>query len=88
MTDRLNRERVETPPVISEISIPRQWGPPTRQMRIWSVELCLGLLLAAGVLVWLAAGDAEGAVLGVAGGVLGVALRSRSAIRYLRIRSD
>ncbi|MFJ4836213.1 hypothetical protein ACIP79_40940 [Streptomyces sp. NPDC088747] len=57
-------------------------------MRIWSVELALGLLLAAGVLVWLSLAEAEGAVLAVAGGILGVALRSPSSIRYLRIRSD
>ncbi|MGA5203132.1 MULTISPECIES: hypothetical protein [Streptomyces] len=57
-------------------------------MIIWRVELCLGLLLAAGVLAWLAVRDADWAAMGVATGVLGVALRSRSSIRYVRMRIE
>jgi hypothetical protein len=57
-------------------------------MTIWRVELCLGLLLAAGVLAWLCVREPDWAAMSVATGVLGVALRSRSSIRYMRIRIE
>ncbi|MFI6804548.1 hypothetical protein ACIBO6_05955 [Streptomyces luteogriseus] len=57
-------------------------------MIIWRVEVCLGLLLATGVLAWLYVRDPGWASMGVATGVLGVALRSRSFIGYMRIRIE
>ncbi|MFD5336283.1 hypothetical protein [Streptomyces hawaiiensis] len=57
-------------------------------MTIWRVELCLGLFLAAGVLAWLGVREPDWAAMSVATGVLGVALRSRSSIRYMRVRIE
>jgi hypothetical protein len=52
------------------------------------VELCLGLFLAAGVLAWLCVQEPDWAAMSVATGILGVALRSRSSIRYVCIRIE
>ncbi|MFD5156583.1 hypothetical protein ACFWMJ_00650 [Streptomyces hawaiiensis] len=57
-------------------------------MTIWRVELCLGLFLAAGVLAWLCVQEPDWAAMSVATGILGVALRSRSSIRYVCIRIE
>ncbi|MEV0243543.1 hypothetical protein AB0I06_27020 [Streptomyces sp. NPDC050674] len=57
-------------------------------MTIWRVEVGLGLLLATGVLAWLFVRDPGWTAMGVATGVLGVALRSRSSIGYMRIRVE
>lgn len=69
-----------------EISIPRSGAPETAALCVWDVRLCMSLVLAVVVLVWvMTAGTTPAASAGLVSGVLMVSAR-RSGLRYLRIR--